>query len=87
MPDAPKIVPLKPAPAPRRAAGSTTARGYGHAHRKLRAKLIAERPICQRCEADFSAHLHHLDRNPHNRHESNLELLCERCHRAEHGGR
>ena len=48
MPEAPKILPLKPkAAAPPRA--STTARGYGHAHRRQRARLIAERPVCERC--------------------------------------
>jgi 5-methylcytosine-specific restriction endonuclease McrA len=83
MPDAPRIVPLKPmAAAPPR--GSSTARGYGWAHRRQRARLIALHPLCQRCGNDWSAHLHHIDRNPHNRADANVEMLCERCHQQEH---
>ncbi|VTU02785.1 unnamed protein product [Gemmataceae bacterium] len=85
MPKAPQIPNLKPAVVASAPRASTTARGYGHAHRQQRARLLKRHPLCQRCEADWSAHLHHIDRDPHNRADANVELLCERCHRAEHG--
>lgn len=83
MPFAPGLPPRPPrhAAAPRE---STEARGYGSSHRKVRARLIALYPLCQRCGLDWSVHLHHRDRNPHNRAPTNLEMLCERCHQAEH---
>ncbi len=87
MPNAPKILPLKPNRAGRPARGSTTARGYGHVHRIQRARLLELFPICQRCSDGWSAHLHHIDRNPFNRADKNAEMLCERCHQAEHAGR
>lgn len=84
MPDAPRIVPIRPTntPAPR---GTTSERGYGYAHRQQRARLIKRHPLCQRCGNDWSRHLHHIDRNPHNRADSNVELLCVACHDKEHG--
>lgn len=83
MPNAPKILPLTPhRVGPPRA--STTARGYGHAHRQQRARLLKAFPLCQRCGNDWSAHLHHIDRNTFNRDDSNALMLCERCHQAEH---
>lgn len=85
MPTAPRIVPIKPQHTPR-PRGSTTERGYGTAHQKQRKILLARHPLCQRCGQDWSAHLHHLDHNPHNRDESNVVVLCERCHQAEHRG-
>lgn len=84
MPEAPKIPP-RPVAANTAPRASTTARGYGHAHRTQRARLLKRHPICQRCEAHWSAHLHHIDRDPHNRADSNVELLCVGCHQAEHG--
>lgn len=83
MPNAPKLPPLTPKHArpPRR---STTERGYGHDHRRQRARLLKEFPLCQRCGGDWSRHLHHRDRDPFNRSAENVELLCEKCHQAEH---
>jgi len=75
----PKLVPLKPRhqKPPR---SSTTARGYGHAHQKARAQILAARPVCEICDAAFSTDLHHIDGNTHNRHPDNLQALCESCH-------
>jgi 5-methylcytosine-specific restriction endonuclease McrA len=85
MPRAPKVVPLKPrAAAPKR--GTTTERGYGWAHQRLRARLMQLHPLCQRCGTDWSRHLHHRNRDPHDRRPSNVEMLCQRCHAAEHAG-
>lgn len=66
---------------------TTTERGYGAEHQRQRRHLLAKEPLCQRCQDDWAKHLHHRDRNPFNRHPSNVELLCERCHDAEHDGR
>ena len=76
MPNAPRIVPLKPAAAAAAARGSTTDRGYGWEHQKQRARILAAFPICQRRGEDWSRHLHHRDRNTRNRAEANLEALC-----------
>lgn len=86
MPTAPGFPPLKPkaAAAPR---ASTTARGYGTAHQRQRRVILARHPVCQNCSADWSAHLHHDDRDPFNRAESNVLALCEACHIAVHKGR
>lgn len=84
MPFAPKLPPLKPAAA-RPPRGTTEQRGYGTAHRKQRARLIDAHPLCQRCANDWSAHLHHIDRDPFNRDPSNVEMLCTGCHDREHG--
>lgn len=84
MPHAPKRLPR---PAPIRPRGKTTSRGYGHAHQVQRERLLAERPLCERCGEDWSVHLHHRDRNTFNRDDANAEMLCEACHQREHGGR
>lgn len=85
MPFAPKNLPRPARRAGRPANPSTTARGYGWAHQQHRARLIKERPICERCKGGWSAHLHHIDRNPFNRDNANALMLCERCHEQEHG--
>jgi 5-methylcytosine-specific restriction endonuclease McrA len=83
MPTAPGLPPRPPKHTPPRRL-STEERGYGTEHRRTRARLIALYPVCQRCAADWSHHLHHRDRDTSNRAESNLELLCVGCHQAEH---
>lgn len=83
MPNAPGLPPIRPrcVPRPRK---TTTERGYGWAHQQQRERLIAQHPICQRCGDDWSVHLHHRDRDPFNRADSNVELLCHGCHEKEH---
>jgi len=66
--------------------GSTTERGYGHDHQKQRARILRARPICERCGAAWSRHLHHRDRDPFNRADANVEALCRECHEREHAG-
>ncbi|MDY3558112.1 hypothetical protein R5W23_000833 [Gemmata sp. JC673] len=83
MPNAPGLPPIRPRCQPRPRL-TTTERGYGWEHQQQRERLIRQFPICQRCENDWSAHLHHRDRNPHNRADSNVELLCHGCHAKEH---
>lgn len=84
MPAGLKIVPLRPARVRRR--GTTAERGYGSAHQRQRAGLLKDHPVCQRCGADWSRHLHHRDRDTFNRSAENAEALCEPCHQAEHAG-
>jgi 5-methylcytosine-specific restriction endonuclease McrA len=78
----PKFVPVGVRPKPK---GRTTGeRGYGTAHQRVRKRVLAERPVCERCRDAFSHHLHHRDRDTANRDDANLEALCPACHRAEH---
>ncbi len=87
MPTAPKILPVKPryTPPPK---ASSSARGYDGGHRRQRARLLRKFPICQRCEADWSTDLHHVDGDPFNRSDSNARMVCEACHHGiEHAGR
>jgi 5-methylcytosine-specific restriction endonuclease McrA len=86
VPNAPRIVPLKPAAAAAEDRGSTTDRGYGWDHQKQRDRILKRFPICQRCGEAWSRFLHHVDRNPMNRDDSNVEALCKDCHDAEHHG-
>lgn len=85
--DAPQMPPLTPkrkANKPPRL--KTTDRGYGTRHQKIRASFLKLHPICQRCGAAWSKHLHHKDRNTSNTSASNLEALCQPCHHKEHEG-
>lgn len=82
MPDLPPPVPHRKRPRRQK----TAERGYGHEHQKQRAALIAQHPLCQRCQTDWSHHLHHRDRDPFNRDPANVEIICRACHQQEHGG-
>lgn len=82
MPDMPGRVPNFGSNRPPRR--KTSERGYGTDHQRQRAELIRKYPLCQRCGSDWSRQLHHIDRNPNNRHPDNLEMLCKRCHQIEH---
>jgi hypothetical protein len=86
MPHAPKRVPIKPE-RPGRPRLTTSQRGYGAEHVRQRARLLEERPICEICCSDWSSDLHHKDRNPFNRNDSNALMVCEACHHnVLHGG-
>jgi hypothetical protein len=81
----PQMPPLIPSKRPgNRTPRTTTERGYGHRHQQDRRRHLSQHPICERCSASWSQHLHHRDHNPHNRHPSNYEALCVGCHQAEH---
>lgn len=66
--------------------GSSSARGYGHAWRKLRLTILAERPLCEECEARglvvAAKHVdHRIARARGGTDESdNLASLCASCH-------
>lgn len=84
MPGRPKFVPAGVVPASR-LKKTTTARGYGTEHQRVRRQVLRERPVCERCRDRFSAVLHHKDRDTFNRDPANLEALCVECHDREHG--
>lgn len=56
---------------------------------RLRPSVKAKR-YCERCAKDLADAnrwqwvVHHVDHNHHNNDQSNLELLCKRCHQIEH---
>ena len=58
-------------------------RGYNHNWRKVRIMKLNRNPLCERCNvlADL---VHHIDRDPWNNLEGNLESLCCKCHAKEH---
>jgi hypothetical protein len=78
MPHQPKIVPAPKRAAPRRA--SSSARGYDHRHRKARAALLAEHPVCQVCTDAFATDAHHVDGDTSNTDPANYLAVCEACH-------
>lgn len=83
MPEQPKRVKLTSKHIKRPALNSTE-RGYDAAHQRQQKILLGQFPLCQRCGLEFSAHLHHKDRNPFNKDPGNAEAICERCHIKEH---
>lgn len=74
-------------PTPRRKPayrGSSSARGYGSEHERIRKALLAEEPLCGFCGREWSTDLHHLDGNNRNTDRSNLLMACGRCHDQHH---
>lgn len=57
---------------------------------KIRSSIRLSRRFCNRCSKDlldasrYHWVVHHMDHNRANNVESNLELLCKRCHQLEH---
>lgn len=68
--------------------GSASERGYTATWAKVRNWKLSHAPLCQRCMVkaiDRAAVLvHHIDRNPRNNMEENLESLCKDHHVEEH---
>ena len=63
-----------------KAKGTTTERGYGWEHQKACKRKLQRNPICELCNEKLATDVHHLDRNPFNRADANLQSLCEPCH-------
>lgn len=71
---------------------NTAQHGYDNAWNRLSVRMRAERPLCERCVkrgiAEPATEVHHIipiDQAPWLRLEvSNLECLCNACHRAHH---
>lgn len=60
--------------------GSSAARGYGRRHRRLRALVLTEQPICAMCARAWSTDLDHIDGDNRNTARENLQGLCKSCH-------
>ena len=64
--------------------GTSTQRGYGANHRKLRKKVLAEEPLCRECLKENkltpATEMDHSDGNQWNLERSNLQGLCHGCH-------
>jgi hypothetical protein len=68
---------------------SVTCAGYRETTKKSAGRKRAQRAIpemtkCNRCPETSDLQRHHVDRNPMNNDPSNLEVLCQTCHAAEH---
>jgi len=72
--------------APETRRGKTAERGYDAVWRRLRLLVLAEEPICRRCQHEFTADIDHvipLRVRPDLRLvRSNLQGLCRACHRV-----
>ena len=65
--------------------GSATIHNYRY--RYLTKLYIKQRGLCTGCHNSFPEStllVHHKDENRHNNDETNLELMCKRCHQIEH---
>jgi 5-methylcytosine-specific restriction protein A len=71
-----------PGPPPRDDRPNSAARGYGASWRKLRAAVIASRPVCEECGREPSLHVDHVvsRHDGGGDHEDNLRALCASCH-------
>lgn len=60
---------------------SPTARGYGAAWRRLRGMVLAQSPLCARCQAPAAEVDHVLPKSKGGTdHLENLQALCRLCH-------
>lgn len=68
---------------------SSRERGYTHTWEKVRARKLAQSPICEDClAADVvkpAEMVHHLDGNPRNNRMDNLCSICRDHHAKRHG--
>lgn len=61
-----------------------------YTYETIRAELKVQYRYCAHCNKDLldATHyewvIHHKDHDHYNNSESNLELLCKRCHQVEH---
>ena len=65
------------------ARGSAAERGYDAAWREIRDRYLADHPMCERCKRRPSTMVHHRTpkRQGGSDDPSNLQALCELCHR------
>lgn len=70
---------------------STTKRGYGRPHQRLRAQLLAREPLCRLClrktpprhtVATIADHIKPLSQGGAMHDINNLQPVCEPCHQA-----
>lgn len=51
----------------------------------VRVRLVRERgDLCQNCQNEVIQHWHHINNNPSDGSESNLQGLCYECHKMKH---
>ncbi|MGR2681598.1 HNH endonuclease signature motif containing protein [Chromobacterium haemolyticum] len=55
----------------------------GNTGRKA-AQRIFKATACERCGSTETLQRHHKDRNPANNSPENVEILCLKCHKADH---
>lgn len=67
---------------------SSTQRGYGREHRRLRAELFAREPLCRMCRAKgrttvatIADHIVSIAKGGPVHDITNLQPLCDPCHR------
>jgi 5-methylcytosine-specific restriction enzyme A len=64
--------------------GTSTQRGYGANHRRLRKMVLAQEPLCRYCtergDVEPATELDHIDGNQWNLKWENLQGLCKSCH-------
>ena len=64
--------------------GSSTERGYGARHRRIREVVRREEPLCMEClktgQVTPSNEMEHIDGNALNTERANLQMLCKACH-------
>lgn len=51
---------------------------------RQRARKLFRTEECANCQSVLQIHRHHIDRNPHNNHISNIMFLCNSCHQKLH---
>ena len=51
---------------------------------KLRASVRGKDLLCLSCNKQARLCVHHIDHNPHNDAEDNLQLMCKPCHSRHH---
>ena len=65
--------------------GTSTQRGYGVNHRKLRKIVLSEEPLCRHCaergKTTPATDMDHIDGNVYNLRRDNLQGLCGSCHK------
>ena len=52
--------------------------------RKKSKELLTEYQQCWRCKSEFGLSVHHEDRDRENNKDSNVFVLCDRCHARIH---
>jgi 5-methylcytosine-specific restriction protein A len=66
--------------------GSSTQRGYGAQWREIRDRVLADRPLCERCGRKRATLVHHILPKQQGGSDDpiNLQALCDLCHAQIH---
>lgn len=52
--------------------------------RKIRKEKKKKNPFCEECRREEFLTVHHVDENPKNNEDKNLQVLCWECHAKKH---